>query len=190
MGHRQRNGSRRSARGSRAGWTLLEIVVSTVILLTVVVGFCYGLASSTSLGRATREQGIAREAARAQLEELRGTEFSEVLARYDAAVDDDPPGGASPGANFDVRGLAPRPDDPDGHVGEIQFPLDENGELREDLDLTRLGMPHDLTGDGELDDEDHSLDYRVLPVLVRVQWRGSSGDAAFEIVTILKRMRP
>ena len=131
-----------------AGWTLLEIVISTVILLTLLVGFSYGLVSSTSLGKATREQGTAREAARAQIEELRATAFEEVLARFDADPADDPATGTSPGADFDVLGLNARPDDPDGHVGEIVFPLSEDGELREDLDLARLGMPRDLSETG------------------------------------------
>src|SRR5262245_19507221 len=77
-------------RGCREGWTLLEIVISTVILLTLLVGFSYGLVSSTSLGRATREQATAREAARGRLEEMRATTFNEVLARFDADPDNDP----------------------------------------------------------------------------------------------------
>jgi hypothetical protein len=156
---------------------LLEVVISTVILLTVVVGFSYGLVSSTSLERATREHTVAREAARGCLETLRATEFSSVLATY-------------AGTGFDVPGLDPRPDDADGQVGEIIFPLDEDGELHEDLELPRLGMPRDLTGEGDLDEFDHAFDYRVLPVLVRLEWRGAAGDGAFEVLTILKRMRP
>ena len=178
----------RGARRSRAGWTLLEIVISTVVLLTAIVGFAYGLASSTTLGRATREQGIAREGARMQIEQMRATVFEEVLPRYDDFAGNDLPG--SPGAYFDVPGLTARPDDPVGRVGKIVFPLNEDGELREDLELPRLGMPRDLTGDQEIDDVDHFGDRRLLPVLVRLEWRGAAGDATFEVVTILKRMRP
>lgn len=174
----------------RSGWTILEILISTVILLILLMGFAYGMVSSTSLGKATREQGSAREAARGQLEELRGTAFGEVLARYNDDPTDDPASGASPGAHFDVAGLAARPDDPDGRVGLILFPLDEDGELREDLELQRLGMPRDLSGEGDIDGLDHAGDYRLLPVLVRLEWRGASGDAVFEMVTVLKRMRP
>jgi type II secretory pathway pseudopilin PulG len=118
---------------ARAGWTLLEIVISMVNLLTLLVGFSYGLVTSTSLGTATREQGAAREAARGQLELLRGTAFEEVLARFDDDPTNDPATGASPGAHFDVPGLDARPDDPDGHVGDVVFPLNDDGELREDL---------------------------------------------------------
>jgi type II secretory pathway pseudopilin PulG len=180
---------KQGSRGRREGWTLLEIVISTVILLTLLVGFSFGLASSTSLGMTTREQGAAREAARGKLEEMRGTAFDQILARFDAdpANDPDP---ASPGASFDVQGLTARADDPDGRVGEIVFPLSGDGELREDLELPRLGLPRDLSGEGDVDGLDHALDYRLLPVLVRLQWRGASGNAEFEMLTMLKRMRP
>ena len=181
-----RGASGRASR--RAGWTLLEILISTVILLILLMGFSYGLVSSTSLGTATREQGTAREAARGRLEELRATAFEEVLARYSGEPGEDPV--AKPGSHFDVPGLTARPDDPDGHVGEIVFPLSEDGELREDLELERLGMPRDLSGEGDIDGLDHAADYRLLPVLVRLEWRGASGDALFELVTVLKRMHP
>jgi len=174
----------------REGWTLLEIVISTVILLTLLMGFSYGLVSSTSLGKATREQGAAREAARARLEEMRATTFEEILARFDGDPDNDPAAGASPGAHFDVPGLTARTDDPDGRVGEIVFPLSEDGELFEDVELPRLGMPRNLSAEGEVDDLDHAADYRLLPVLVRLEWRGASGNSSFEMVTVLKRMRP
>lgn len=182
--------SRSGAGDARSGWTLIEIVISTVILLTVVVGFAYGLASSTSLGTSTKELTLVHEAARARLEEMRATPFGEVLARYDAFEENDPGAGASPGSSFDVPGLNPRPDDEDGHVGEIVFPQDEDGWLREDLELERLGMPRDLTGEGDVDGADHSGDYRLLPVLVRLRWRGAAGDSSFELTTVLKRMRP
>jgi len=165
-------------------------VIAMAILMTIVAGFSFGLASSTSLGRATREQGLAREAARSCVERMRATAFSEVLARFDARTDNDPAGGVSPGASFDVPGLAPRPDDADGRAGEIVFPLDEDGLLLESLEFERLGMPRDLTGEGDIDDFDHSGNYRVLPVLIRVRWRGAAGDGTFELNTVLKRMRP
>jgi type II secretory pathway pseudopilin PulG len=182
---------------SRGGWTLLEIVISTLILLVVLIGFSYGLASSTSLDQSTRAQGIAREAARAKLDELRAAVFEDVFARFNDNPDDDPLGVPSPGSRFDVRGLAPRPDDADGSVGAILFPVSEDGELREDLELPRLGMPRDMSGEdmdgdgvGDIDALDHASDYRVLPVLVRLEWRGGGGDSMLEMATILKRMRP
>jgi len=162
---------------AKGGWTLLELVISTVILLIVLLGFSYGLVSTTSLERAVREQGLAREALRGQIELLRATTFEDVLQRFE-------------GASFDVPGLAARPDDADGHVGTVVFPISEDGELLEDLDLPALGMPRDLTGEGDVDDLDHHADYHILPVLVRIEWRGSAGDSVLEMSTMLKRMRP
>ena len=186
---RVRTDSRRRAI-ARRGWSLVELVVATAILIVVLVGFSFGVASSTALGRADREQVLVQESARAMLERLRTVDFEDVFACYNANPDDDPEGVPSPGTAFDVPGLNPLPEDPDGRVGLIVFPVSEDGELREDLELERLGMPRDLTGDGGTDDVDHSADYRLLPVLVRVEWAGAAGDARLEMGTILKRMSP
>ena len=48
-----------------------------------------------------------------------------------------------------------------------------------------LGMPRDLNGDGVIDSEDHAGDYVLLPVKVRVNWRGITGDRSFEVCTVL-----
>jgi len=173
---------------ARAGWTLLEIMISTVILLVVLMGFSYGLVSTTSLERVTREQGQAREAAREQVELLRAIPLEDVLERYDELPGNDPDGVVSPGPHFDVPGLNPRPGA--AAVGTIVLPLTEEGEVREDVERPELGLPRDLTGEGELDDLDHAGDYRILPVLVRLEWRGAGGDAKLEMGTVLKRMRP
>ena len=119
------------ARRARDGWTLVEIVISMVFLLAALVGFAYGLASSTSLNAAVQEQGRAQAMARARLEELGALEFEEILVRHDDEPSNDPEDGPSPGPHFDVEGLSPSPEDPDGHVGELLFPLDEDGALRE-----------------------------------------------------------
>ena len=183
--HRHSSRTARGHRTPRQGLALLEIVVATLFLVIVVAGMSRGLASSTALERVTREQGVAREAVRGKLEELRATAFREVLARYDQDPGNDLPG-ACPGALFDVEGLNPRRGDPDGRVGEIVFPVSA-GELREDLELARLGMPRDLNGDQELDGIDHSGDYLLLPVLVRVEWQGVS-RCSLELALVLKRM--
>ncbi len=73
-------------------------------------------------------------------------------------------------------------------MGKIVLPEFDAGsgvELREDLDLPELGMPRDLNGDGIVDSADHSADYRLLPVLLRLEWRGQSGHRQSEVRTIL-----
>jgi hypothetical protein len=57
--------------------------------------------------------------------------------------------------------------------------------LREDVNLPELGMPRDLNGDGAVDAGNHSTDYRLLPVIVRVRWQGAGGPSQFELKTML-----
>ena len=59
-------------------------------------------------------------------------------------------------------------------------------ELREDAADTRFGTPRDLNGDGVSGDAlDHSADYRILPVVIEVDWNGASGPAHVEFKTVL-----
>ena len=95
--------------------------------------------------------------------------------------------GSAPGNLFTVAGLQPV----DGAlvVGRIEFPAayDPDGvlELREDVVDDRLAMPRDLNGDGDVDDVDHSTDYRLLPVAIVLRWRGSMGERTMELRTLL-----
>jgi hypothetical protein len=86
--------------------------------------------------------------------------------------------------HFDVPGLSPREGDPDGRVGEIILPVAEGvdgPELREDVAL------RDLNGDTVLDVVNHAADYVLLPVTVRLEWRGRSGPRQIELRTLLTR---
>jgi len=140
--------------------------------------------------RSAAERTLALQAAESSIEALQAAVFSEAFARFNATIADDPPGGESPGAAFDVPGLSPWPGDPDGLPGEILFPGD-NVELRENVADVELGMPRDLTLDDPpvIDGLDHSGDYRVLPVRVRVRWRGVLGEREVTLGTILNNER-
>ena len=87
---------------------------------------------------------------------------------------------------FAVPGLDAAHDDPDGFVGEVRFP--GNGfVLAEDAVDADLGMPRDLNGDRDVDALNHSLDYRVLPVRVHLEWTGSGGRQTLDLVTTIAR---
>jgi len=58
-------------------------------------------------------------------------------------------------------------------------------ELREDFISADWGMPRDLSGDSVIDAEDHSKDFILLPVTVRVEWQGSFGPRTYEVQTML-----
>ena len=49
----------------------------------------------------------------------------------------------------------------------------------------RAGMPRDLGGAPGVDAADHAADYRVLPTIVRVRWRGVRGDAQIALALTL-----
>lgn len=184
------------ARRQRAGVTLLEAVLA-VGVMTLAVSLFSTMVVSTSRQRvANHEYPIATEEVRVLLETMRNTAFGDVYALYNSDPDDDPgAAGSAPGHRFAVEGLDALDTSPDGLVGEIFFPtmdLTQQGgglELREDSEDETLGMPRDLNGDSILDDEDHGLDYVILPIRVEVDWRGRYGDRHLEVYTMLAEFK-
>lgn len=141
------------------------------------------LVASRSLGDSTQNTNAAVEGAQSMIENLKGETFAEAFARFNATDADDPDAN-SPGNLFAVAGLNLLEGDADGFVGEVVFPGD-GIELREDFVDADLGMPRDLNGDGGIDAADHSGDYVILPVRVRLEWNGSSGARSIEFTTVL-----
>ncbi len=158
------------------------------VVLLAMLTFTRAIVSSSMAAEQNHETTLAREAGRSALAWLHAVEFEDAFATFNGTDADDPAGGVvTPGSGIAVEGLTLRDDDGDGFVGEYVFPVRPGapGVLREDIDLPELGMPRDLNGDGDIDDADHSGDYRILPVLVRVRWRGTKGDAQIEFKTQL-----
>ena len=176
---------RPSSASSHAGLSLLEILIALTLLVIGAAAVSSNLVSARALSRARAERAQASDAAVSRIELLKGATFAEVFRSYNDDPADDPGGaGTAPGSGFAVDGLSPRDDDGDGLPGEILFPGD-GGTLREDAEDAGLGMPRDLSGDGSIDAADHGADYGVLPVRVRVRWKGSSGDQEIEFITVL-----
>ena len=172
----------------QSGFTLVEIMVTFTVLLVAGLGAMGSISTFGVLASANSESTLARGAAQAVLEQLSAQEFSEVFRRYNADPTDDPAWGSSPGSAFDVPGLTAREDDPDGRVGEILFAVTaiNPGELREDYVDPGLGFPRDLNGDRLQDGLNHAGDYLLLPVRVRVRWRGRAGNRQVEVQTTLR----
>ena len=163
---------------SALGFTLLEVSISIVLLVIGIAGISRLTVSVTRAGNMQRETERATEGARAAIERIKAEAFSQAFRSYNATGADDPGGlNTAPGANFAVPGLRPAPDDPDGMCGEIIFPTPpgQPGTLREDVVDPALGMPQDLDGHNGVDTANHSLDYKLLPVRVRVRWQSSDG---------------
>lgn len=165
----------------RGGFSLIELMIASFVLTIAVCGVSGSMVSALAINRVNRETALAQEAVRRVMEEAHGVPFNEIFARYNTSAADNPAGVVSPGRNFAVFGLEPQAGDADGFVGEVTFPTLVVGgveQLREDVVDAELGMPRDLNGVFTPGDDllNHALDYRVLPMRVRVAWRGVSGD--------------
>ncbi len=182
----------RSPHRARGGFTFLELAVVMTILLSALLLFSSTVSGVAKTRSVNRETSLAVAAARNLLETLRSEDFGQVYALYNADPDDDPDGpGTAPGHRFAVAGLDEAPDSPDGLEGEVVFPTTIDAldglELREDVELRALGMPRDLSGDGKVDDQDHAGSYFILPVQVRLRWKGATGMRQFELASQLCR---
>jgi len=168
----------------RAGFSLLEVLISATVFVLVAGAVVTTLVISNALNTTNRETMLASQAAQSALEALKGVPFDQVFARYNATSADDPAGVDSPGNVFEVRELDPLADDADDMAGTIEFPGD-GVQLREDGDDRDLGLPRDLDGDGNTDAANHAANYRILPVRAIVEWHGKTGDRRLELVTVL-----
>lgn len=175
-------------RRSRAGFTFVELAVVMIILLVALLIFSSTISGLSKQRAANRENGLAMEAARNALESMRAADFAQVFALYNSDPADDPDGpGTAPGHRFAVADLKATSDSPDGLQGEVFFPtfVDpvEGVQLREDVENVALGTPRDLSGDSVIDDQDHGVDYFMLPVRVHVRWTGKTGTRELQITS-------
>src|SRR5205085_8105191 len=155
-----------------------------------VLSFSRAIVSATISSQKTREVDRATQAARQILERIEATAFADRFRSFNADPTDDPGGaGTAPGANFAVTGLSALPGDADGFPGQVIFPTLAGFplQLREDVAMPELGMPRDLNGDGIVDGANHAVDYKLLPVIVRIPWRGVGGAGTVEVKSMLAR---
>ena len=155
---------------SRGGFSLVEVMVASVVLSIGVLGFTQAMIGVRREEQTSREARLATLHAQNVIESMAAVDPSEIYARYNSTDADDPPIGESPGAVVDLG---------DSGLGDsnascrVVFP-EQGGVLRESVDMPVLGMPRDLNLDGVINGSDRAADYRILPVLVRVQWTGAS----------------
>lgn len=204
------------ARENCRGTTLIEVMIVMTIMVVAASLFSRMIIATSQLRGVNRENGVAAEAARVVLEQMRNEPFSQVFVLYNPDPDDDPDGpGTAPGNLFVVGGLEPLagaithlevvlpvfpPDTPTQLVGtEWEYeeavvigagagappPEPEGWTLREDFSNEALGLPRDLNGDSIVDSEDHSEDYGLLPILIRVEWEGRHGPRLYEVHSML-----
>ncbi|MFT7668563.1 MAG: prepilin-type N-terminal cleavage/methylation domain-containing protein [Planctomycetota bacterium] len=173
----------------KRGFSLLEVMIAMTILTV-----CCGMLTSTITGtmqhkRINRERQIAVEAARAVIEDLHNVDFYDAYWTYNQDGTDDEGGeGTAPGSHFAVPGLDPVDGDLDGFVGEILLP-GKTAVLLENAENAMLGLPRDLNGDLIIDERDHSSDYLILPVVVKINWKSGKRTHEFKLCTMLADIR-
>lgn len=168
-----------------------------VIFLIATGMLVQTISSGQGLRQTAREEWLAAAEAQNRMELMRSLPFRDVLRSYDHDPLNDPNGpGTAPGAAFAIQGLDATTGDEDGMVGEVLLPSINMGssiapdwQLREDMQEPLLGLPRDLNGDAITDGHDHSGDYAVLPVLVRVRWKGAYGPREIRLFSSLTQMK-
>ncbi len=198
------------SRSRQAAFSLVEVLCGMSVMCVGLLS----LASSTATGMATmqtnQESAQALRAARCFIEGMQvgDVPFENLFVAYarDSAEETQSTGGSGGligggllkkvtgtlsgttepllSRDFAVSGLAPVSDAVDGTIGELIFPTaagPEGPELREDI------AGRDLNADGVIDTEDHSNDYVILPVTVRIEWKGSRGPRQIELHSLLVR---
>jgi len=172
--------------------TLLEVVLVMTVMLVAISMLSGTLLAAARQRTFQKEEAIASLTIRNVLERLRELPCQQVYASYNADPSDDPLGpGTAPGHRFATPGLTPVLEAEDQLTGTVVFPervVPSGGrELREDLANELLGMPRDLNGDNVVDGRNHAGDYLILPVEVRVEWRGHNGNRVLRGVAMLVR---
>lgn len=185
------NADRRRRRDASRGVTTVELVIAlSVLALGMLAQASLTITHANQTGF-NREHRLALEGARAELEVLKNYDFATVFAAFDEQTWQDPPDARGP--NFEVRGLSAAPDDPDGKVGRVYFPVGPaptgspipGPVLREDQQNTWFGTPADLDGDGTVDDQPKNTSYIHLPVMVEIRWHGKTGTQTLRLTTWL-----
>lgn len=165
---------------------MLEVLVVVVVLSIAMTMVSGTMASASRLGPLQRERARASEAAREMLELLRIEPHHRLFELYNTDPNDDPAGpGTAPGPHFPVPGLPVPDDDADGMCGFVRMPeAKRDPGLWESVTDTKLGLPRDLDGDGEIDEEAVTDTYTLLPVEIIIEWESQGRVHRFAVQTM------
>jgi type II secretory pathway pseudopilin PulG len=172
---------------SDSGFTLIDVCVGLLVLAIAVGALVGTMFTALRLDRVNESRAAANQALRALLEDIKAMEFSGIYAAYNTSTADDPDPQHDYKTYLDLEGDLPAGSCGAAPVAKIYFPEDENGLLREDLVDERMGLPRDLDGDGAIDGDDHSADYKILPVVVQLDWEDPSGPQSIQVATVIRR---
>jgi type II secretory pathway pseudopilin PulG len=171
--HRKALGS--GGRRARRGFTMVELAIAMSMLMIGLVSAASATMRMQHLRKQNRERVVAQNALRSMGERIHAQAYRDSLDHPDTwaqnVLDAFGPGGTLKGV-FDVEFLSPPSEDQE-FPGTIQVIVDET---TTDTALGMdLGMPRDLNGDGDAADLDVSADACILPVVLRIEWKGQQG---------------
>jgi type II secretory pathway pseudopilin PulG len=202
------------SRAHEAAFSVVETLVGMTLMFVGLLSLASSTVTGMATKETNRETACATSAARQFLEgmQLADVAFEDLFTAYttdpSASIDGDDPrlltvsssllrkatrglfegvsGTLQPilAPTFDVVGLEPKAGQARDSIGTVTFPVaqGEGGlQLREDI------AGRDLNGDGLIDSENHRGDYRILPVTVTVEWKGTRGTRRLEIQSLLVR---
>lgn len=169
-----------SRASSRAGFTLLEVMLACVLMSIAVLALMALIPTTTQLTETTEESNLAMQASHQLSEAIRqyaDKDFSYVWKAYNSDPSDDPNGaGTAPGNTFSIPGLTATSESVGGKVGSIIFFTDETLNTAES---NKVGLPNkDLNGDGDDFDVDVvtvAPTYALLPYEIAVDWKDHAG---------------
>lgn len=191
----RRRGPVVTAAAARAGMSLIEVMVSLLVITVATYILTYTIMASVAHTGSKREKNLAVEAATNMIEGLRACPPQDIFALYNETPADDPYGeGTSPGSIFAIPGLDPQQDAQgrDLPLGQILMPGD-GMVLDESIEDARFGLPRDLDGSMFIEEGNCADRYIFLPLTVRVQWNGKLGNRHVEIATVIvdvQRLKP
>lgn len=177
--HREPRGDepqgRSSAGGhaSRGGFALIEMAIAVSILVIGLVTLLSATSGMHRLRHQNRDRSVAQNGMRTMAERIHARSYGltgDPATWSSRLIGIFGPGGSF-GDTFEVQGL----NLPLGAqtLGTIQIVTDETAT---DQALgAQLGMPRDLDGDGLVASTDVRQGARLLPVILRLRWRGQSG---------------
>jgi prepilin-type N-terminal cleavage/methylation domain-containing protein len=191
-----------------SGVSLMELMIAMAIMVLALLALMSSVFSSSRLVDNSKEKTLAYEAARAKIEEMRNWTLAGSYGQlftyyttpanfgnpYKTCLD---PLNAGKANKVPVAGLNPIvnngvPQD----ILTVYFPVDGGGNLTENPTsppmsaemISALGMPKDLNRNGNTTDFAGALNtgYKILPVYVKVQWKGIGGKSTFiEVSTFI-----
>ena len=172
----------------RTGFAIVDVCVSLLILVVALGALLGSVFSAMRLAEVNESTASASQAVGGILETMSSLPLEQVYAAYNSDPKDDPDQNKNYLEGLEIPAQLLSPQGGAASMAEISFPTfaGVNGtELREDLVDAKLGMPRDLNGDGKIDALDHSQDYQLLPVAVKLEWNGPAGPQVLEVSTLL-----